>query len=336
MSRPAPTRRGRACLRLLALCLNVRRNAASMVRGAPPPGGASRGLKAKQSLGQNFLQDVGIARRIAASLVDESENGIGVIELGPGQGALTGHLLERFPEMTAVELDQRMVEHLHGEFPGLTLEHGDMLKLDFASLAAEHGRRLGIVSNTPYYLTSPLLFKLLASVEHVHSAVLTTQREVADKILSPPGSKQYGILSVMLQLFAQPEHLFDIPPTAFAPAPKVSSSALHFTLSATPAGEAEPLTLAQRSALLSVLKATFEARRKMLRVSLRRWIEVGLVMPPPEHMLTKRPEQLSPEQFLQLTRALFGDDFGAEGGSALLERQHVSKAWRAHKAGWRS
>ena len=107
MSRPAPTRRGRACLRLLALCLNVRRNAASMVRGAPPPGGASRGLKAKQSLGQNFLQDVGIARRIAASLVDESENGIGVIELGPGQGALTGHLLERFPEMTAVELDQR-------------------------------------------------------------------------------------------------------------------------------------------------------------------------------------------------------------------------------------
>lgn len=306
------------------------------------------GLKAKQSLGQNFLTDVPLARAIAASVEGSPASdpaGGRVIELGPGQGAITGHLLERFPDVTAVEIDERMIAHLTETLPDLRLEHGDLMKLNFANLAAERGGRLSIVSNTPFYLTSPLLFKLVASTEHVHEAVLTMQREVAEKVLSPPGSKQYGVLSVMLQLFASPSSLFDLPPEAFEPAPKVWSSVLRFQPDPTPSGEEAALTQAQRAALLGLLKLTFEHRRKMLRVSLKKLLASGDVRSPPEHFLTMRPEQLAPAQWLELARALFGDDLSGGAGSnagedpaqlppLILERAAVNKGWKANKAGY--
>jgi len=298
---------------LLVLVLScVRRlHAGRAPRGGPPPrGGPITGPKAKQSLGQNFLQDVGLARQIAASLPEDATGGERVIELGPGQGAISGHLLKRYPSMTAVEIDERMIEHLSSTLPGLTVKHGDMLQLDLARAARERGGELLLVSNTPFYLTSPLLFKLLASVEHVHTAVLTTQREVADKILSPPGNKDYGILSVMLQLFGKPEYLFDLPATAFAPVPKVESSVLRFFPTAVPLGETEPLSPTQRAALLALLKMTFEGRRKMLRVSLKKLLASGAVGLPDDELLTRRPEQLAPAEFLALGRTLFGDDLG--------------------------
>ena len=296
----------------------------------------ARGPRAKQSLGQNFLQDESLARRIAQALVTSDDGR--VFELGPGQGAITTHLLERHPGMTAVEIDERMIEHLTDTLPQLRLEHGDLLKLDFEQLAAERGGRLSLVSNTPFYLTSPLLFKLIAATEHVEEAVLTTQKEVALKVLSPPNSKQYGILAIMLQLFGAPKLLFDLPPEAFVPAPKVTSSVLRFEPCAIPPGERDPLSPAQRAALLGILKLTFEARRKMLRVSLRRVIESGDVRPPPDEFLTKRPEQLSPSQWLELARSMLGDDLGesrSESTPVTLERHTVNKGWRAHKAGYR-
>jgi 16S rRNA (adenine1518-N6/adenine1519-N6)-dimethyltransferase len=318
-------------------------------------GGKHGGLKAKQSLGQNFLTDVALARSIAKSVEGSPDDAAGsrVYELGPGQGAITGHLLERFPEMTAVEIDERMVDHLTSTMPDLQLEHADLLRLDFGALAAETGGQLSLVSNTPFYLTSPLLFKLLASTEHVHEAVLTMQREVAEKVLSPPSSKQYGVLSVMLQLFARPQSLFDLPPEAFEPAPKVWSSVLRFEPSPVPAGEQEPLTPTQRATVLGLCKLTFEHRRKMLRVSLRRLLEVGeqtgAVRRPPDHFLTMRPEQLAPAQWLELARSIFGDSLGDDGSSAaaeggvaeadapvlILQRAAVNKAWKAHKAGYK-
>lgn len=316
-----------------AFCAGVSRGAG---RGAPRmPAGAPKGLKAKQSLGQNFLQDTTIARRLVEGVTPAGEGGDRVLELGPGQGALTSGLLERFPRMTAVEIDERMVEHLRGTLPALSLVHADLLDLDLGSLAAERGGQLSLVSNTPYYLTSPLLFKCLGSLDHVESALLTMQREVAQKVLSPPSSKNYGVLSVMLQLFAAPERLFDIPPEAFAPAPKITSSALRLTLSAVPLGETEPLSAQQRAALLGLLKLTFESRRKMLRVSLRALLEAGAVHSPPAEFLTKRPEQLEPAAWLELARGLLGESLGADGETApMLERHAVSKAWRAHKAGY--
>jgi 16S rRNA (adenine1518-N6/adenine1519-N6)-dimethyltransferase len=304
--------------------------AAAMKGGVAKP----RGPKAKQSLGQNFLHDASLARRIAESCTGAGGGGEQLIELGPGQGAITAHLLPLYPRMHAVELDQRMVDVLHRDYPTLSVEHGDMLEFDLAERARERGAPLSLVSNTPYYLTSPLLFKLLASVEHVDSAVLTMQKEVAEKVMSAPCSKKYGILSVMLQLFARPTYLFDIPPEAFEPAPKVVSSVLRFEPTPTPPGEAAALSVSQRAAVLAVLKLTFEARRKMLRSSLRPLLETGAVTRPDETTLALRPEQISPAGFLELTRTLFGEEFGESNG-ALLERHAVSKAWRAHKAGWR-
>ena len=141
-------------------------------------------------------------------------------ELGPGKGALTRPLLAAYPQMTGVEIDERSVKLLREELPSLRLLQGDMLALDLAAMAAERGGALSVISNTPFYLTSPLLFRLLASGGAVGRAVLTMQKEVGEKVLAPHGCKQYGILSVMLQLFAQPEAVFDIPPAAFRPMPK--------------------------------------------------------------------------------------------------------------------
>ena len=124
--------------------------------------------KAKQSLGQNFLQDERVAQRICASLQrDVGASGERVVELGPGQGALTRWLLDAYPQMTAVEIDSRMVELLHEKWPLLTLQHADLLSLELEALAAQKEGRLAIVSNTPFYLTSQLLFKLTGAVESV-------------------------------------------------------------------------------------------------------------------------------------------------------------------------
>ena len=157
------------------------------------------------------------------------------------------------------------------------------------------------------------------------------------------GCKDYGIISVMLQLFGRPSRLFDMPPEAFSPAPKVHSSVLQLAPNAVPEGETEALTRNQRAALLGLLKVTFEARRKMLRVSLRKLVETGAVPPPPDEFLTKRPEQLRPAEWMELARALFGDDLGEgaleRGGEVpmvMLERHHISKAWKAHKAGYKT
>ena len=166
--------------------------------------GGIAGPRAKQSLGQNFLQDTAIAQRIVDSLADSSA-GERVVELGPGQGALTTKLFARYPMMTAVEIDQRMIKHLQGTLPGLAVQHDDLLRVDFAALSARCGGPLEIVSNVPFYLTSKLLFKLIGSLDHVGTAVFTMQREAADRLLAPHDCKQYGILSVMMQLFGAPE-----------------------------------------------------------------------------------------------------------------------------------
>jgi len=287
---------------------------------------------ARQSLGQNFLCDDLAARRIASALPEEGEGGSRVIELGPGQGALTRPLLERFPQMSAVEIDQRMEAVLRRELPALHLEHGDMLKLDFAALATQRGGGLSLVSNTPFYLTSQILFKILASVEDIECAVVTTQLEVADKLLSRPNCKDYGILPVMLQLFGRPEHLFTIPASAFQPRPKCEVAVLRLRPTAVPAGGADALTPPQRAQLLAVLKRAFENRRKMLGKTLKPLVAEAASPPPPE-WLRKRPEQLEPSEFVQLATMLFGADPDG-GGEAALVRHHATATWRPWKAGY--
>jgi len=280
------------------------------------------------------LSDEALARRIAQELFDGSETGARVVELGPGQGALTRPLLSLFPQMAAFEIDQRMVELLHREFPDLTVTHADLLELDFAELAAEYGGSLSIVSNTPFYLTSQLLYKLLCAAEHIDCVVLTVQSEVAQKLLSPHGCKEYGILSVMVQLFGQPEFLFDIPPTAFQPQPKCTVAVLRLRPTTTPAvSGATPLSAAQRSQLLALLKVAFEQRRKMLRQTLKPLLSSGSTSAPPPEWLTLRPEQLSPTQFVELAATIFGDG-ASGGGDTLLAATHSAPGWKPYKSGW--
>jgi len=289
--------------------------------------------RAKQSLGQNFLMDESISRGMVGALEDVGDD-VRVVELGPGQGALTSLLLAAHPRMLAVEIDPRMEPVLRANHPGLELRLGDMLQLDLGTLSEERGGNLHLITNTPFYLTSPFLFKLLGQLEHVDQVVLSMQSEVADKILAPARCKDYGILTVMVQLFGRPERLFEIPPEAFQPIPKCSASVLRLRPCAVPLGVegAAPLSVAQRSQILGLLKLAFEQRRKMLRHTLKPLLAKAAVAPP-EEMLRLRPEQLEPAQFIELAAMLFGDD--ESDMASELQAAHVSGSWKPYKAGWR-
>ena len=185
--------------------------------------------KAKQSLGQNFLSDTTIARRVVEGLDDTvgtlrpgDDDGLRVIELGPGQGALTGQLLATYPAMTAVEIDQRMIEVLRESeaTAGLAdLREGDLLQLDFTTLADEKGGRLSIISNTPFYLTSALLFKMLGSLDDVDRAVLTMQKEVGDKVPPPCHLHLLHLLHLLLLHLLSTSTTSTATNTAFPPPP---------------------------------------------------------------------------------------------------------------------
>jgi len=286
---------------------------------------------AKQSLGQNFLSDEAAARRIVASLHCYGDGGGQVIEFGPGQGALTKHLHPLYPKMTALEIDQRMIAVLERDMPSLRVERADMLKVDLQALADERGGALSIISNTPFYLTSPFVFKLLGAANCVEQAVITMQLEVAEKLLSSPQTKQYGIISVMSQLFGRPERQFDIGSESFSPPPKCCVSVMRLHPTAVPRGSSEPFSAAQRSQLLALLKMAFEQRRKMMRQTLKKLLPDAAVTPP-ESWLNLRPEQMPPEQFVELAGMIFGDEDG--DGEAHIASNPVYASWKSHKAGW--
>ena len=261
------------------------------------------GLSARKSLGQNFLLDLNLTRRIAR------EAGVApgdtVLEIGPGPGGLTRALLEAGVNVIAIEKDSRAIaalDELAAAFPGkLTVEEGDALKAKEANLIADAAGPVRIVANLPYNIATVLLIKWL-SVEpwppFYDSMTLMFQREVADRIVAKVGEKAYGRLAVLTGLRARAQRLFDIPPRAFLPSPKVVSSVVH--LVPRPEGAEVPVR-----ALEKVTEAAFGQRRKMLRQSLKS------VFQDTENTLeelnidpTMRAENLSPEDFLRLARSL--------------------------------
>jgi 16S rRNA (adenine1518-N6/adenine1519-N6)-dimethyltransferase len=181
-------------------------------------------MPVKPKLGQNFLNDPQAAERIAASLGDVA--GRTVIEIGPGSGAITGALAARAGHVVAVELDPAFALSLQGQFPPgrVTVLQQDILRFDFAAAAARAGAKLRVAGNLPYYMTSPILLKLAASDAALDLAVLMVQREVADRVTAAPGSRDYGLLSVTVQLYGPAEPLFTLPPSAFTPPPDVHST----------------------------------------------------------------------------------------------------------------
>jgi 16S rRNA (adenine1518-N6/adenine1519-N6)-dimethyltransferase len=181
-------------------------------------------MPSKPRLGQNFLRDAAAIQRIANSLGDLSSET--VIEIGPGQGVITRALASKAAHVIAIELDPHLAAHLGNQFAPerVTVIQADVLGFDFAAASHAAGKRLVVAGNLPYYITSPILLKLAASHAVLDRAVLMVQREVADRIVAEPGSRDYGLLSVTVQMYGPAERLFTLPPAAFSPPPDVHST----------------------------------------------------------------------------------------------------------------
>ena len=181
-------------------------------------------MPSKPRLGQNFLEDANAVQRIANSLGDLT--GRTVVEIGPGAGAITGALAARAAHVLAVELDPGLAAHLRTQFDPtrVTVLNQDVLHFDFAAASAAAGHPLCVIGNLPYYITSQILLKLAASHTALDRAILMVQREVADRVTAHPGSRDYGLLSVTVQLYGPAEQLFTLPPESFSPPPDVHST----------------------------------------------------------------------------------------------------------------
>ena len=252
-------------------------------------------VRPKKRLGQHFLTDDGVVRRIVAAV--GAPAGASVVEIGPGEGALTGALLDRYPGLVALEVDPEAVAHLGRRFPALDVREGDVLDADWTALADALGGPLWVVGNLPYYITSPILFALLAAREHVARAVVMVQKEVADRLAAPHGSKTYGTLSVYFALYADAQLVLDVPRQCFHPEPAVESAvvALDFAAASPPDVPFE--------ALQRTVRAAFGQRRKMLRNSLGPLAaRAGVDLP--AWAATLRPEAVSPADFVRLARHL--------------------------------
>ncbi len=253
-------------------------------------------FRPKQSLGQNFLHDPNMAEKIVDTL--EAPPDAHVVEVGAGTGVLTRRLAEQYETLTAIEIDERAVEVLRRELPAVDVRQVDVRETDWAALAQEKGGPLYVISNMPYYLTSPLLFALLEQRSHLAEAVLTMQREVAERLVAEPRTKAYGILSVLLQLFAAPDLLFTVPPQVFSPQPDVTSAVVRLRF-----GEEQVPSDLALDDVRPYVRSAFNQRRKMLRNSLSAWVkDQGVELP--NEWGRKRAEALSPDQFATLARFL--------------------------------
>lgn len=248
-------------------------------------------VKAKKFLGQHFLTDEGIARRIVESLSPSARN---VLEIGPGMGVLTKYLIDRpDTDFHVVEIDRESVEWLHEHYEGLHVIEGDFLKMDISTLFHD---TCAIIGNFPYNISSQILFKVFEQRNRVTEVVGMFQKEVAERVAAGPGSKTYGILSVLLSAFYDIEYLFTVPEYVFNPPPKVKSAVIRLTRNGVTSLECDEKLFVQ------VVKAGFNQRRKTLRNALR---QLGMPLDSvPEELLAKRAEQLSVEEFVTITKAI--------------------------------
>lgn len=246
-------------------------------------------VKPKKRLGQHFLNDKNIAQKIASSLSEEGCRS--VLEIGPGMGILTKFLLEReFPDLTVIEIDNESVDYLKKNFPDLkNIIRGDFLTFDIDKYFDSN---LAIIGNFPYNISSQILFKILDHRDKVIEVCGMLQKEVAERICAPPGSRTYGILSVLLQAFYSVEYLFPVSNSVFHPPPKVQSAVIRLRRNQVRAlGCDEKL-------FFRVVKASFNQRRKTLRNSIKSAFNLKNHDFPESH---QRPERLSVGQFVDLT-----------------------------------
>lgn len=251
---------------------------------------------AKKRLGQNFLYDPSILTGIidAAELSRDDT----IVEIGPGPGRLTRLLADTVQRVIAIELDQDLYERLRAELIGyrnVELIHGDALKFAYEGIG-----KFKVVANIPYYITTPIIFRLLEAKENLESMTLTIQKEVAERIAAAPGGRDYGVLSIMVQYHALPEMKFIIPKEAFRPEPKVDSAVLHMKILKKPSIE-----VGDEKMFFRVVKTAFSQRRKTLSNSLKGFgEEIKNILIAAGIDPQRRPETLSLEEFARLSDSL--------------------------------
>jgi 16S rRNA (adenine1518-N6/adenine1519-N6)-dimethyltransferase len=262
----------------------------------------------RRRLGQHFLYDPAILRRIvqSAALLPEDT----VIEIGPGPGSLTKMLAEQVERVIAIEVDQRLYERLKEELSGygnIELVQGDALKYPYGGLDV-----FKVVANIPYYITTPILFKLLEQRSRLKTITVMVQREIAERIVAKPGGKQYGVLSLMVQYYSSPALKFLVPRGAFRPVPKVDSAVIHMDIFEKPV-----ISVTDEKLFFRVVKTAFSQRRKMLSNALK-----SLSKDIKEVLLrsgidpSMRAETLSIEDFARLSDRLQREGLDPEAGSA--------------------
>ena len=248
-------------------------------------------IRPVKSLGQNFLRDENILRKITAEI--DPKAGDSIIEIGPGEGALTKHLLNSEAALTFIEYDIRAVEHLKMTYPNINIIHKDFLKFELSSLDQN---KLRIVGNIPYNITSPIIFKMLENRDIVEDSILMTQYEVAKRITSNIGTKDYGILAVLLNTFAETKLCFKVSPNVFYPKPKVDSAVIHIRF------KKEIDKELNEKLFIKLVKASFNNRRKTLKNSLSNSIFNVYDLSRIDFDFTKRAEQIEIPDFIKLAK----------------------------------
>ena len=249
-------------------------------------------VHAKKFLGQHFLKDENIARQIADSLTATTPH---VLEIGPGMGVLTKYLYNKEGlDFHAIEIDRESVAYLHEHYPTLHVIEGDFLALDLSTLFSEP---FAVIGNFPYNISSQILFKVFDNRNCIPEVVGMFQKEVAERVAAKPGSKTYGILSVLLSAFYNIEYLFTVHENVFNPPPKVKSAVIRLRRNNVTSLECD------ETLFVKVVKIGFNQRRKTLRNALK---QLSLPLDAvPAQLLSLRAEQLSVNDFITLTKSLF-------------------------------
>ncbi len=259
-----------------------------------------KNFRHKKFLGQHFLTDYNIAQKIVQVLGYHDDKKI--IEIGPGEGILTQHLLSKCNKKNVflIEIDPQCVSHLREKYHQILDEKSiiqeDFLHFSLSSIMNKKNEKVKIIGNFPYYITSSLFFKILAEKQHVDEVVCMIQKEVAERIVSSPNNKQYGILSVLLGTFYHIKLLFSVPPNVFFPQPRVYSAVLYLKRN-----NRRDLPCSD-SFYVNLVKKSFLQRRKMLRNTLKEWLNNE---DKNHSIFNQRPEQLSIPTFIRLATYLY-------------------------------
>ncbi|MCR4418082.1 MAG: 16S rRNA (adenine(1518)-N(6)/adenine(1519)-N(6))-dimethyltransferase RsmA [Ignavibacteria bacterium] len=259
-------------------------------------------IKAKKKLGQHFLVDKNIIRKIVEAFSPKKSDLI--LEIGPGRGALTEELIKYSQNIILVEIDSELIQELNQKFPDLKIINKDILECDFKSEFFENKYR--IIGNLPYYITSQILIKIFDNYAYINDAFIMVQKEVAQRIVASKGKKDYGILSVFAQFYSEPEILFNVSRNCFYPKPEVDSSIIQMTIK-----PKQYLNDLEEKVFRRLVRTAFNQRRKTLKNSLQNLfdeneVEIKNKFFALQFDFSKRAEELSLDDFIYLAKNFYG------------------------------